>query len=98
MAQIVETTWWLEWRTSEYLHWARLRIFQDGTAEVFDLDGKYHHFPNCESARLWLNEDEYSLLAHMIENCEVEAEVVPPYASDDKSLAPLMSVDRRAAS
>lgn len=94
MPAVVAESWWLEWCTPERLHWARLRVFQDGSAEVFDLDGAYHRFPDEQEARYWLNEDEYSSLAHMIEDGEVEAGLVPPSAGSDAELVPLMLVVR----
>jgi len=43
------------------------------TAEVFDLDGNYH----------WLHEDEYALLAALIEDGEVELGLRPSTAEND---------------
>jgi hypothetical protein len=89
-------SWWLDWGAlPDRLIWARLDVAGDGSAVVFDMDGKYHRFPDAESARLWLMEDEYSLLAHVIEEGEVEAGVLPPSATDDERLLPLMCVGRK---
>ncbi len=68
-----------------------------GSAEVFDLDGGYHCFANRQAATLWLNEDEYSLLEHLVEDGEVGVEVSPPAAEDDVELVRLMTVRRRGA-
>ena len=63
---------------------------------VLDLDGKYHQFPDRQAAQEWLNEDEYSLLAHVIADGEVVPEVSPPTASSDRELVPLMAVRVKA--
>jgi hypothetical protein len=91
----VETSWWLDWSAlPERLLWARLQVAEDGSAVVLDLDGVYHWFPSRQEARYWLNEDEYSLLAHLAEDGEVGLEVAPPVASSDRELMPLMLVQR----
>ena len=97
MSEVVGTSWWLDWSgLPDRLLWARLRVFADGTAEVFDLDGRYHRFGDREEATLWLNEDEYSALARLIEDGEVERHVTPPQAEDVRALVPLMRVERGA--
>lgn len=64
---------------------------------VLDLDGAYHRFPNRQEAGFWLNEDEYSQLAHLVEDGEVGPDVAPPVAASDKELVPLMLVKRKHA-
>ena len=61
---------------------------------VLDLDGCYHRFGDRVAAVLWLNEDEYSLLDHLIEDGEVGPEVFPPTAEDDGELVRRMVVRR----
>ena len=91
----METTWWLNWSwLPERLLWARLRVASDGTAVVFDLDGVYHGFADRQSATFWLNEDEYSLFTHLVEDGEVEVGICPPTAISDQELVPLMLVER----
>jgi hypothetical protein len=41
------------------LDWARLRVFPDRTADVFDCDGRHHSFRSANEARDWLAEDEF---------------------------------------
>jgi hypothetical protein len=95
MTEAVETSWWLDWSgLPDHLLWARLRVFADGSAEILDLDGRYHRFGDREAAVLWLNEDEYSLLEHLVEDGEVGLEVLPPTAEDDAELVQLMMVQR----
>jgi len=55
------------------------------------LDGTYHRFPDEQAVRLWLSEDEYSLLAQLIEGGDVGEYVVPPTAASDRELVPLMA-------
>lgn len=94
----METSWWLDWSAlPERLLWARLQVADNGSAVVFDLDGVYHRFPNRQAATNWLNEDEYSLFAHLVEDGEVESAVVPPVATSDREMVPLMLVVRSHA-
>jgi hypothetical protein len=88
----METSWWLDWSALPDLLWAPLQVATDGSAVVLDLDGRYHRFPDGQSARLWLNEDEYLDLAHLVESEEVGREVVPPSAPSDQELIPLTCV------
>jgi hypothetical protein len=98
MPSVVETSWWLDWSAlPERLLWARLRVLADGTAEVLDLDGHYHRFDNRQEAAFWLDEDEYSTLAHLVEDGEVGVDVAPPQAENDRCLVPLMLVLREGA-
>jgi len=94
----VETSWWLDWGAlPDRLIWARLHVAEDGSAVVLDMDGVYHRFPDQQAARIWLNEDEYSLLAHLVEDGEVGSGILPPVAASDMELVPLMCADRRHA-
>jgi hypothetical protein len=94
----VETSWWLDWGAlPDRLIWARLQVAEDGSAVVLDMDGAYHRFPDRQAARSWLNEDEYSLLAHLVEDGEVGGDVLPPAASSDRELIPLMCAEQRPA-
>jgi hypothetical protein len=46
-----EITWWLDWSAlPDRLLWARLQVESEGSAVVFDLDGKYHRFDTREDA------------------------------------------------
>ena len=94
----VETSWWLDWGAlPDRLIWARLQVAEDGSAVVLDMDGVYHRFPDRQAARFWLNEDEYSLLAHLAEDDEFGPGVCPPVAASDRELVPLMCVEQRHA-
>jgi hypothetical protein len=94
----VETSWWLAWDAlPDRLIWARLQVAVDGSGVVLDMDGAYHRFPDRQAARYWLVEDEYSLLAHLVEGGEVGPDVLPPVASCDQELVPLMCEEQRHA-
>jgi hypothetical protein len=91
MKNVSEESWWLDWSALPHrLLWARLRDFADGSAEVLDLDGKYHQFSNSIDGRFWLAEDEYSKVEDLIEEGEVPAATQPPQAANDRDLIPLM--------
>src|SRR5262245_35864976 len=97
-ASAVETSWWLDWSAlADRLLWARLQGPDDGSAVVLDLDGVNHQLPDRQAARFWLNEGEYSLLAHLVEDGQVGSDVTPPVAVSDPELVPLMCVERRHA-
>jgi hypothetical protein len=94
----VETTeWWLMWGHFPNLNWARLRVFTDGSADVFDMDGAAHEFPNAEEARMFLAEDEFSELSSFDEEDEREwgmalRSLTPPAGASDEELLPKMFV------
>lgn len=92
----METSWWIDWGAlPDRLIWARLQVAEDGSAVVLDMDGKYHRFPDRRDAGFWLNEDEYSQLAHLVEDGGVGLAVSPPSALSDRELVPLMSAQSR---
>ena len=91
--------WWLDVSGFPDLLWARLRIFSDGTAEVFDLDGQVHRFPTEAAARDWLSEDEYESVESVAEEDLRDGGLVrddlrPPSASGDAELVERMLVRR----
>jgi len=86
-----EMSWWLDWSAlPEHFLWARLSTQPDGKAEILDCDGKRHAFPSVREARLWLLEDEYASLTHLIEEGEVSANVVPPSGRTEAELVRAM--------
>ena len=90
----METMWFLDWSTlPERLLWARLQVADDGTVVVLDLDGVHHRFADLLTAKRWLNEDEYGLLSHLVEDGVVDASVIPPTAASDQELVSLMVVE-----
>jgi hypothetical protein len=91
------TEWWLD-RSGlpDRLIWARLQRLGDHVA-VLDCDGIAHRFDSYDEARLWLNEDEYSRMEHLVEDGELPESTVPPMAACDADLVKLMLVAVRPA-
>ena len=90
-------SWWLMECSLPDLNWARLRVARDGSAEVFDCDGKTHRFPSDAAARLWLAEDEFVAFddleaAELVEQGLDPSRVRPPSGASDTALLPLMYV------
>jgi hypothetical protein len=86
------TEWWLDWSgLPDRLIWARLQRAANHAVHL-DCDGITHRFASYDDARLWLNEDEYSRLEHLIEDGEVPASTVPPEAASETGLVKLMLV------
>ena len=57
---ILKENWWLMWCSFPNLNWARLRTYDDLSAEILDCDGSKYTFSNEEEARYSLMEDEYN--------------------------------------
>jgi hypothetical protein len=90
-ASPAQTTWWLDsGALPDRLLWARLFVAANDSAVVLDCDGHYHNFSSSQAARLWLLEDEYSLLSHLVEEGEVSPDQAPPSAPNDVALVALM--------
>jgi hypothetical protein len=88
----IPTEWWLDWSgLPDRLIWARLQRLGDHVA-VLDCDGITHRFDSYDEARLWLNEDEYSRMEHLVEDGELPTSTVPPMAVSDADLVRLMLV------
>ncbi|MGB3511450.1 MAG: hypothetical protein WBA93_19880 [Microcoleaceae cyanobacterium] len=73
-----------------YLHWSRLQVYDDNTAEVLQPDGRRYKFDNEEEARWFLLEDDYSSLDNLDEEDEEELGMpissiqIPSGNSDDE--------------
>lgn len=76
--RVTEVEWWLEWAALPHrLTWGRLRVFEDGTADVsFGPDGGIYGFDSREYAGYFLSEDEFSPLGSMDEEDEAEYGIV----------------------
>ena len=79
------------------LNWARLRVFESGESEVFDMDGKTHSFISENDASNWLSEDEYTSFKSLDSEDEKEycidlSKIKPPIAVNDMELKRLMYV------
>ena len=85
------------WGAFPDLNWARLRVFTDGSADVFDMDGVTHEFSDVEESRMFLAEDEFSKLGSFDEEGEREwgmalRSITPPSGASDEELLPKMFV------
>lgn len=88
--RVAEVEWWLERAAlPQRLTWGRLRVFEDGTADVtFGPDGRLYGFENRTYAGYFLAEDEFSSLSTMDREDEAEYGVVlrdlhPPMWEDN---------------
>ncbi len=57
---IIKENWWLMSCSFPNLNWARLRTYDDLSAEILDCDGSKYTFSNEEEARYFLMEDEFT--------------------------------------
>jgi hypothetical protein len=95
--EIEKVQWWLMWCDFPNLNWARIRVFADGSADVFDMDGRTSEFSNEEDARDFLTEEEFSELSTLDDNDELElgvplASIAPPTGTSDEELLSRMYV------
>ena len=86
--------WWLA-TLGRTVIWARLRVLDAGTAEVFDSDGNTLPYDSEDSARAALMDAEFVEYDGIDEDDAqargfTMAELDPPQADDDDRLAPLM--------
>ena len=99
MKPVTKESWWLDTSSFPCLLWARIRVFEDGTAEVFDLDGRYTRFENESDARSFLAEDEYDCFSGLDDDERAEVglpgDLEPPTAASDAELVPKMVVRTR---
>ncbi|WP_147652319.1 hypothetical protein [Vulcaniibacterium gelatinicum] len=82
--------WWLA-TLGRTVVWARLRVREAGTAEVFDSDGRTLVFDSEDSARAALMDAEFVALDGMDADDAAERgfgldELTPPQAEDDATL------------
>lgn len=82
--------WWLA-TLGRTVVWARLRVREAGTAEVFDSDGRTLVFDSEDSARAALMDAEFVALDGMDADDAAERgfgldELQPPQAEDDAAL------------
>jgi hypothetical protein len=89
-----QTEWWLA-TLGRTVVWARLRVREAGTAEVFDSDGNTLVYDSEDSARAALMDAEFVALEGLDADdaadrgFELDA-LVPPRADSDAALRPLM--------
>lgn len=86
--------WWLA-TLGRTVIWARLRVRDAGTAEVFDSDGNILPYDSEDTARAALMDAEFIALNGIdADDADVRGfaleELVPPVAEDDEKLRVLM--------
>ena len=86
--------WWLA-TLGRTVIWARLRVLEAGTAEVFDSDGATLPYDSEDTARAALMDAEFVALdgiddADAADRGFALDELVPPQADDDDVLRSLM--------
>ena len=86
--------WWLA-TLGRTVIWARLRVRDAGTAEVFDSDGVTLPYDTEDTARAALMDAEFVALDGLDEDDAAErgfalGELVPPHAEEDAELRGLM--------
>lgn len=84
------TEWWLA-SLGRNLVWARLRVREAGTAEVFDSDGNTLAYDSEDTARAALMDADFVAFDGLDEDDALARgftldEVVPPRAADDDAL------------
>lgn len=88
--------WWLA-TLGRTVIWARLRVREAGTAEVFDSDGNTLSYDSEDTARAALMDAEFAELGGLDED-DAQArgfalsELVPPRGEDDRAIAAQMLV------
>ena len=96
-----EENWWLMYSSFPDLNWARLRVFQSGKSEVFDMDGKTSNFVSKSDAINSLLEDEYISYNAISPEDEIEydinlKEIEVPKSESDVELVGLMYRQKNA--
>ena len=87
-------TWWLA-SIGRTIVWARLRIREAGTAEVFDSDGNTLAYDSEDTARAALMDAEFVTLEGLDEEDALDrgfslAEIAPPQSEHDDQLRGMM--------
>lgn len=94
MNETLREEWWLA-TLGRTVIWARLRVRDAGTAEVFDSDGNTLAYDSEDSARAALMDAEFVSLEGLDDEDAAERgfavdELTPPRADDDEVLRELM--------
>ncbi len=87
--------WWVA-SLGDVIVWARMRILESGSVEVFNAEGETLHYDDEDSAHAalldaefrtfdGLDEDDAAMLGFDLDSVE------PPYAATDEELLPLMT-------
>ena len=81
------TEWWLDESSLPDVIWARLRVRVDGSAEIFDCDGRIIMFSSATEAENSLLEDEYVRLRF------VDPDLLSSVGLSERELAPPIDSD-----
>lgn len=97
-----DTSWWLA-TLGRNIVWARLRVREAGTAEIFDSDGNTLAYDSEDTARAALMDAEFAAYDGLdAEDALARGfsldEIQPPLADSDEALRPLMFVKAGASS
>lgn len=90
----VDEQWWLA-TLGRNVIWARLRVGEAGTVEVFDSDGRTQAYESEDNARAALLDAEFVAFDGLDEEDALErgfslTEIAPPRAEDEDFLRELM--------
>jgi hypothetical protein len=96
---ISKESWWLVPGDYPDLHWSRLQVYDDNTAEVLQPDGRRYKFDNEEEARWFLLEDDYSSFENLDAEDEEElgmpiSSIEIPFGDNDDEIIKKMYVKR----
>jgi hypothetical protein len=102
MNDTIGTQWYVA-SLGRTLVWARLRLLDAGTAEVFDSDGNTLAYDSEDTARAALMDAEFAAYDGLdAEDALARGfsldEIQPPLADSDEALRPLMFVKAGASS
>ncbi len=91
---MTQDQWWLA-MLGRTVVWARLRVLEAGTAEVFDSDGNTLPYDSEDTARGMLLDADFVAFDGLDEDDALERgfrldELAPPQADDDAQLRPRM--------
>lgn len=91
---VAREEWWLA-TLGRTVIWARLRVLEAGTAEVFDSDGATLPYDSEDTARASLMDAEFVALDGLDDDDAADRgfaleELRPPQAEDDDTLRALM--------
>jgi len=93
--QNFQEQWWLA-AVGDTLVWARLRILDSGSAEVFDAAGLTLYYDDEDAARSALLDAEFRAFDGIDEDDAAQLgfdldSIEPPESDDDERLVPLMT-------
>ncbi len=94
MSEFDSEQWWLA-SLGRMIVWARLRVLEAGTAEVFDSDGQTQVFDSEDTARATLLDAEFVAFDGLDEDDALARgfslrELAPPHAANDERLREAM--------